>query len=80
MNNREKCASFIGGYGCKKLKITTCEDDECVFFQTKAEAKVSKEKADKRLRSLPKIDQQYIAEKYHKGKVIWNKGGTRDDC
>ena len=77
MQTKENCASFLGGRRCKILNVKTCDDEECTFYRTFEEAKASKEKADKRLRSLPKIDQQYIADKYHKSKLIWHKGGNR---
>ena len=80
LNTRENCSSFLGGYRCKKLTVKICIGEDCAFYKTADEAKTSKEKANKRLRSLPKIDQQYIADKYHNGKMIWNKGGTTNDC
>ena len=73
MKTRENCSAFLGGYSCKKLKVKTCDEEECAFYRTDIEEKISKEKADKRLRSLPKIDQQYIADKYHDGKMPWQK-------
>ena len=76
IQTKENCNAFLGGRRCRILNVKTCDDnEECAFYKTVDEAKESKEKANERLRSLSKIDQQYIAEKYNNGKKPWIKGG-----
>ena len=72
------CNAFLGGRRCRILNVKTCDNNgDCAFYRTADEVNSSKVKADMRLRALPKIDQQYIAEKYNNGKKLWIKGGER---
>jgi len=57
-----------GRYGI--LKEKHCPGD-CSVRKTKEEQVRSLEKAKARLRSLPKVEQQAIAERYYGGVVRW---------
>ena len=55
---------------CGILKEKHCPGD-CSFRKTKEEQVRSLEKAKVRLRSLSKVEQQAIAERYYGGVVRW---------
>ena len=73
MIKEENCVSFLGGRGCKRLKVKTCIGTDCSFYRDAVKEKMEQEKADARLRSLPAEVQQHIADKYYKGKMPWLK-------
>lgn len=56
---------------CTVLSGEICEGTSCGFYKTKKEQEKSLEKANMRLRSLPKDQQEMIADRYHNGKKEW---------
>lgn len=60
----EKCFAETGNY-CKALKERQCEG--CNFYRTRKEVEFSRDRAIKRIDSLPKTTRMYIYDKYFKG-------------
>lgn len=58
---------------CKALTKSDNCSPACAFYATAAQAKVSRARADKRLRSLPNNQQRYIAETYYGGMRPWQR-------
>lgn len=68
----EDCAGFSKtemGLRCIRKKRFNC--DECNFYQSKADYAKVVEKCRQRLASLPYEQQQYIANNYYDGKLVW---------
>ena len=68
---KKDCFGF-GENGCRILTETNCGN--CSFYCNKDDYKILLEKSNKRLSSLPKETQQYIAGRYYKGTMPWRKG------
>ena len=68
---KKDCFGF-GENGCRILVKTDC--DGCSFYKSKADSKKELEKINKRISTLPKETQQYIAGRYYKGTMPWRKG------
>ena len=60
-----KCAFDKGEGMCSALTEKSCEG--CKFYKTEMQVAVSREKAKKRIQSLPKETKQYIYDKYYAG-------------
>lgn len=75
MAKNNLCA-FSKGNACKILTVKMCSGESCSFAQTKAQIDASQKKELKRLASLDKAQQRYIAEKYYGNKMPWLKGGV----
>ena len=60
---RIKCAFDMGVGRCSALKDKCCEG--CTFFKSKERLEEGIKKADKRVKTLPKRQQQYIYDKYY---------------
>ena len=67
---KRDCFGF-GENGCRILIKTDCGG---CSYKSKADSKRELEKSNKRLSSLPKETQQYIAGRYYKGTMPWRKG------
>lgn len=65
-------------HGCDALETRRCRPETCTFHITVEEVNESQEKANKRLRSLPKAQQLEIATKYHKGYMPWSTDNVLD--
>ena len=59
------------GFYCAAADYKTCGGGSCAFYITGEAAKASREKADKRLRTLTELEQRCISEKYYQGKMPW---------
>jgi hypothetical protein len=57
--------------GCRALKTGAVCGPDCPFRKTKAAYELSRQKADRRLASLPMERQQDIARAYHEGALMW---------
>lgn len=77
MNINNKCVAHTRGNGCKILTVKKCIGESCPFAKTKEQIEASCEKSFKRLASIDKELQRYIAEKYYGGKMPWKKGGDK---
>lgn len=55
--------------GMHKNRCTGSEG--CAFYKTAAAQRVSENAALERIATLPDGEQQYIADKYHQGKMPW---------
>lgn len=71
MNNRGICCHVAAGI-CKVL-IGGGNCGVCSFHQTAKVLADSKAKAAARLRSLPRDQQMYIADKYHDSRMPWTE-------
>lgn len=67
---KTNCFSYTDN-GCVALNEDYCKNGDCAFFKTKEKAKQDLEKANKRLASLPREEQEGIADKYYGGKISW---------
>ena len=77
--NKNECASRKKDNGCSKLTVKRCSGADCPFAQTKAQARASLKKANKRLASVGKEEQKHISDMYYFGKMPWLKGGVSND-
>ncbi|MBR1737113.1 MAG: hypothetical protein IJ736_08885 [Firmicutes bacterium] len=68
---KKDCFGF-GESECRILTKTDCGN--CSFYSSKADSDRSLEESNKRLSSLPKETQQYIAGRYYNGQMPWRKG------
>lgn len=75
-----KCYACFGQKQCKILHVKKCTSSRCSFFKTTEHHQESFKMANARLASLDKEQQKYIAQKYYKGKMPWQKGGDCHDC
>ncbi|MBT9142318.1 MAG: hypothetical protein DDT29_00712 [Dehalococcoidia bacterium] len=64
-----ECYAVLPKGGCKILKVKTCKG--CAFFRTREQNENSRKAVFARLASLENIQQFYIADKYHGGKMPW---------
>lgn len=68
--NKGRCCHMVDG--CRVLTGGgNC--GVCSFHQTERGLAESKRKAAERLRSLPMGQQEYIADKYHSGRMPWKE-------
>ena len=58
-----KDCAFYNGDKCSALTEKMCKG--CKFFKTKEELIEGRQKADKRIKSLPQTSQSYIKRKYY---------------
>ena len=65
------CFAMVNG-NCGVLVATECVG--CKFYCSKAEMNRRREAANRRLGSLDRTTQRYIAEKYCEGKYPWLEG------
>ncbi len=56
---------------CSVMQSGECEGKSCGFYKTREEQAHSLEKVNERLRSLPKYQQEAIADKYYGGVRKW---------
>ena len=64
-------ADMSGRKGRYCVALTEMDCKDCKFYRTQKGHEADVEKANKRLRSLPKKIQAYIAEKYYQGHIEW---------
>lgn len=57
------------GETCDALDNMECVG--CAFYKTEKQQLKDAEAANERLRGLDNLAQQYLADKYHEGKRIW---------
>ncbi|MFX4263107.1 hypothetical protein ACOBQJ_13045 [Pelotomaculum propionicicum] len=74
-----KCFGGKGKNGCEILVVRKCPGDSCSYFKTKYQHQTDIGKTLKLLASLDKEHQQYIADKYYRGKKPWLEGGASND-
>lgn len=66
------CAAYNMNTGkCKGLDVRECESGKCRFCATPEELAASKERALRRIATLPYEQQEYIAAKYYDGDHPW---------
>lgn len=71
----EKCFALKNKGRCRALtNETCCGFDSCPFYKGKTQAAQDEEKANERLRALPREEQSYIAGKYYGGAMPWARG------
>ena len=75
MESRGMCEKKVRKNKCKILVVDICLDDKCPFKQTKEQQEESQRIIFKRLGSLNREHQLYIADKYYGGDMPWQKGG-----
>jgi hypothetical protein len=56
---------------CRATIYNRCKGEHCAFYVTEAQAKEAQESAHARLRSLTEDEQSYIADKYYRGRLVW---------
>lgn len=74
-----KCFGGKGKNGCEILIVRKCPGDSCSYFKTEVQQKSDTQKALRRLASLDKEHQDYIADKYYSGMMPWLEGGAGYD-
>jgi len=71
MNRR--CFAELDGGMCDATEVGICLTYDCPFYATEKQHKQSIQKVYAHLRALPEDRQEYISQKYYKGKRPWNK-------
>ena len=66
-NNKGKLSCQATTNVCNGLDVG------CPFYKTQAELMIDREKALKRIATLPEYQQQMIADNYYKGEMPWRK-------
>lgn len=74
-----KCFGGKGKSGCEMLVVRKCPGDCCSYFKTEVQHQSDMQKALRRLASLDKENQEFIADKYYNGKMPWLEGGAGND-
>ena len=71
----ERCFAERDGFSCSVLVLYYCPGYEhCHFYKSMREHLDDVEKANRRLRSLPREQQESIADMYHRGHMPWREG------
>lgn len=76
---KSSCINKVRKNKCKKLIVDICLGDKCSFRQTENQEKESRKVVFKRLATLDRDLQLYIADKYYGGDMPWNGGGRSYD-
>lgn len=68
----DACFAARGSFRCNVLTVPKCMGKlNCPFYKTKAQLIQEQCDTNKHLRSLDKMEQLYISEKYMGGKMPW---------
>ena len=70
----DKCFAMRKNGACVALSVKRCLGyGKCPFYQPSWKCLCDQDKANARLRALPKDEQRAIADKYHNGNMPWRE-------
>jgi hypothetical protein len=71
------CFACVDGSRCMALHAASITCVGCRFFKTRAQLDAEQQRVNDILAAKPFSEQQYLAGKYHQGKMPWRGKGVR---
>lgn len=69
---KSKCFALVSGE-CSILTVEKCHKSKCNFYKTMEQARISREKAIKKIGKLSESKRDYISEVYFGGEKPWKR-------
>lgn len=69
---KSKCFALVHGE-CSILTVEKCHKSKCNFYKTMEQARISREKAIKKIGKLSESKRDYISEVYFGGEKPWKR-------